>query len=123
MDIRGNLLTSWILVFIAFISASVLNYELGTIALGVFGGGAGYYRNKIKDDKPTLEELVGFSPVWKWFSVVYMLGLSALSLHFLSELSEALTVVNPIIFVAVTFFPILVPWMRYEYSLYIKSGS
>jgi len=121
MDIRGNLIISWILVLIAFISASTLNYEMGVIAIGVFGGGAGYYRNKIKDDKPSLDELLGFIPLWKWFSVVYMLALSALSLHFISELSEALTVVNPVIVMAIIFFPILVPWIRYEYLLYNKS--
>ena len=121
MDIRRNLLISWVLFLIAFISASILNYEMGIIAIGVFGGGAGYYRNKIKDDKPSLDELVGFIPLWKWFSVVYMLVLSALSLHYLSELSAALTVVNPVIVMVITFFPILVPWIRYEYLLYSKS--
>ena len=107
-----NLKTSWFLFFVAIIFA-VLNQ----ILLACFVGGVSqYYRDLIDDKKPSLEKLISFHIIWKWFSVVYYITASALSLYYMTELKN----IGAAQFVLLIMFPIIPPWFRYDYLLFKK---
>ncbi len=114
---RENLTIYFVLALAGLIIASFDQLILGAVCVAV----AGYFCSLVKDDRPSLLQLLSFYPFWKWFSAIYMLGMSALALHYMSELSEIVMHANPLALVVVIFFPILVPWIRHEYLLFRQS--
>ncbi|WP_455208420.1 hypothetical protein [Kaarinaea lacus] len=118
-----NLVTSWALYLIGSILACILSYEAGIASLVLFTAGGTYYRNKIIRENPSIQEIIGFNPIFKWASVAYMLLLSGMALYFvyeLSEFSKAYTF-SPFAIVILMFLPILVGLLRHDFYYYVNS--
>lgn len=73
-----------------------------------------YFRDLVKDKRPSLETLISFNVVWKWFTVLYYLIVAALALHFMGELYR----LGPGLFVLIFMFPIAIAWIRYDWLLF-----
>lgn len=100
---------------------TLIEQSWGILFIGVFGGLAQYYRSKVDDKWPSFEELISFHPLWKWFTVIYFLLVSAFSLHYIYELSQLNRFYGFVYFALAIFLPIIVPVARHDYLLYVRS--
>jgi hypothetical protein len=124
MDVRKNLIISWITFVSGITVASLLEGNWPFLAIGITGLVGSYYRDRLPKQKPErLGEYLERHPFLKWFTVIYLLIVAGLSLNYIGELSELLMDTNIALFVLVMFLPVFILWANEDHALYVKYKS
>lgn len=122
MDVRTNIVLSWVIFTSGMVIASLLEGNWPFVAIGIFGWLGNSFRGQLPKQKPErLGEYLERHPFLKWFTVIYLLIISVLSLNYIGELSDLITDTNVALIVLVIFFPFFLLWANEDYTLYINN--
>ena len=122
MDVRRNLIISWVVFASGLAIASFLEGNWPFIAIGISGWLGNHFRAQIPKQKPErLGEYLERYPRLKWFTVIYLLIMAGLSLNYIGEFSEISLKTNPALLMLVLFFPFLILWLKQDYTIYVNS--
>lgn len=119
--IRYYLITSWILLFIGLMLASLSDDNWSIIIIGIFGSVAVFYRSLVPiPNKTQLGEYLNENPIIKWFTVMYSLVMAGSALVFMESFSGLLENTNIGFLMLILFLPFFVIWVKQEYHLYLN---
>ena len=119
MSDRQNLIVSWVLISCGIAIALPLDGNWQIVTIGVFGSLGNVFRMQaVKERTGSIFDYIEMFPYLKWFTVIYFLIASVLSLYFMNELSDLLQESNIFMVLLVLFFPMFVIWIHEDINLY-----
>ena len=119
-----NLIVSWVLISCGIAIALPLDGNWQIVTIGVFGSLGNVFRMQaVKERTGSIFDYIEMFPYLKWFTVIYFLIASVLSLYFMNELSDLLQESNIFMVLLVLFFPMFVIWIHEDINLPTYNNS
>lgn len=90
------------------------------ILMLMVGGLAQYVRNRVQDEKPSIDDLISFHTVYRRFALTYYIVFLVLGFFFMGKLDKY----PNLVLLLIILFPLAVAWIRHDWLLYRKlSGA